>query len=111
MESLLRLEWARRDQAGPGDEPGTNSHWLLGGEAGEAAEAVEAGDASLGYSSEIWVAGWFQARFQMRLAVDDALSSSFRVSSFWGVCVALLQEGGLLCRGSWEGWGLGQGSS
>ena len=42
-----------------------NSHWLLGGEVGEAAEAVEAGDASLGYSSEIWVAGCFQARFQM----------------------------------------------
>ena len=46
-----------RDQAGLEDEPGTNSHWLLSGEAGEAAAAVEAGDASLGYSSEIWVAG------------------------------------------------------
>ena len=47
---------------------------------------MEAGDASLGYSSEIWVAGWFQARFQMRLGVDDALFSPFS-----GVCVALLQ--------------------
>ena len=72
---------------------------------------MEAGDASLGYSSDIWVAGWFQARFQMRLAVDDALFSSFGASSFWGVCVALQQGDGFLCRGFWEGWGPGQGSS
>ena len=35
----------------------TNSHWLLGGEAGEAVEAGEAGDASLGYLSFPCVAG------------------------------------------------------
>ena len=39
-----------------------NYDWLLGGEAVDAADAGEAGDASLGYSSRIWVAGWFQAR-------------------------------------------------
>ena len=77
----------------------------------EAAEAVEAGDASLGYSSEIWVAGCFQASFQMRLAADDALFSSSGASSSWGVCVALLQEDDFLCCGFWEGWGLGRGSN
>ena len=55
------LDWpaykAGRDQAGPGDEPGMISHWLLVGEAGEAVEAGEAEDASLGYSSFPWVAG------------------------------------------------------
>ena len=84
---------------------------LIGWEAGEAAETVEAGDASLGYSSDIWVAGWFQARFQMRLDVDDALSSFFGVLFFWEVCVALLQGDGFLCRGLWEGWGPDQGPS
>ena len=78
---------------------------------GEAAEGVDAGDASLGYSSEIWVAGCFQARFQIRLAADDALSSSLVASSSWGVCVALLQEDGFLCCGFWEGWGPGQRSN
>ena len=96
---------AGQDQAGPGDEPETNSHWLL------VWEAVEAEDASLGYSSDIWVASWFQASFQIRLAVDDAVSSYFGVSSFWGVCGALLQGDGFLCRGFWEEWGPGQGSS
>ena len=68
----------------------------------DAAEAGEAEDASLGYSSDLWVAGWFQARFQMLLdAVDDALSSSFGVSSFWVVCVALLQGDCFLCRDLW----------
>ena len=68
----------------------------------DAAEAGEAGDASLGYSSDLWVGGWFQARFQMLLdAVDDALSSSFGVSSFWVVCVVLLQGDGFLCRDLW----------
>ena len=68
----------------------------------DAAEAGEAGDASLGYSSDLWVAGWFQAGFQMLLhAVDDALSSSFGVSSFWVVCVVLLQGDGFLCRDLW----------
>ena len=40
-----------------------NYDWLLGGEAVDAADAGEAGDASLGYFSRIWVAGWFQACF------------------------------------------------
>ena len=77
----------------------------------DAAEAGEAGYASLGYSSGIWAAGWFQACFQMRLDVDDALSSSFWVSLSWVVCVALLQGDGFLCRDLWEGWGPGQGPS
>ena len=76
-----------------------------------AAEAGKAGDASLGYSSSIWVAGWFQARFQMRLDVDDALSSSFGVSFSREACGVLLQEGGFPCRDLWEGWGPGQGPS
>ena len=55
----------------------------------DAEEAGEAGDASLGYSSDLWVAGWFQAHFPWLLeAVDDALSSSF---------------GGLIFRGSLRG--------
>ena len=56
----------------------------------DAVDAGEAGDASLGYSSGIWVAGWFQARFQMRLDVDDALSSSFWVSLSWELCGVFL---------------------
>ena len=77
----------------------------------DAAEAGEAGDASLGYSLSIWVAGWFQVRFQMRLDVDDVLSSSFWVSFSWEACEVLLQEGGFPCHDLWEGWGTGQGPS
>ena len=44
-----------------------NCDWLLGREAVDAAGAREAGDASLGYSLRIWVAGWFQARFPCQL--------------------------------------------
>ena len=45
-----------------------NSDWLL---SREAVDAEKAGDASLGYSSSIWVAGWFQACFQNWLNVQD----------------------------------------
>ena len=57
-----------------------NCDWLQGGEAVDASDAGEAGDASLGYSSRIWVAGWFQARFQLRPDDDDVPSSVYRVS-------------------------------
>ena len=71
-----------------------------GGFGGE--EAGEAQDASLGYSINTWVAGWFQALFQRLLeTVDDALSSSFGVSFSRVACVALLQEDGFLCRDLW----------
>ena len=79
-----------------------NYGWLL---SGEAVDAVEAGDASLRHSSSILVAGWFQARFQMRLDDDDALSSSYGASFFWGACGVLLQEGGFPCCDLLEGWG------
>ena len=97
-----------------------NCEWLLSGEAVDAAEAGEAvdaaesgeaGDDSLKHSSSICVAGWFQARFQMRPDDDDAPSSSCGVSFFgeaWGV---LLGEGDFPCRDFLEGWGPGQGSS
>ena len=42
----------------------------------DAAEAGEAGDASFGYSSDLWVAGRFQARFQMLL--DGGLAPETR---------------------------------
>ena len=74
-----------------------NCDWLL---SGEAVDAAEAGDASLKHSSSIWVTGWFQARFQMHLDDDDALSSSYGASFFGEACRVLL-----------EGWGPGQGSS
>ena len=71
----------------------------------DAAEAGEAGDASLKHSSSIWVAGWCQARFQMRLDDDDAPSSSYRASFFGEACRVLLEEGGFPCHG-----GVGAGS-
>ena len=77
----------------------------------DAVEAGEAGDASLGYSSSIWVAGWFQAHFQMRLDDDDALSFSFGALFSWEACGVLLQEGGFPCCDLLEGWGPGQGPS
>ena len=88
-----------------------NYDWLLSGEAMDAAEAGEAGDASLKHSSSIWVLGWFQESFQMRLDDDNVLSSSYGASFFWGACEILLQEGGFSCRDLLEGWGPGQGHS
>ena len=81
-----------------------NCDWLLSGEAVDAVEAGEAGDASLKHSSSIWVAGWFQARFQMRPDDDDddddAPSSACRASFFWGRVISLAviswRDGGLV---------------
>ena len=87
-----------------------NCDWLLSGEAVDAAEAGEAGDASLKHSSSIWVAGWFQARFQMRPDDDDAPTSSCGASFFGEACRALLGEGDFPCHDFLEGWGPGQGS-
>ena len=87
--SLFRIRgWVRpvyiagRVQPGPGDQAVLNCDWLLSGEAVDAAEAGEAGDASPKNSSSISVAGWFQARFQMRPDDDDAPSSSCGASFF-----------------------------
>ena len=63
-----------------------NCDWLLSGEAVDAEEAGEAGDASLKHSLSIWVAGWFQAHFQMRPDDDDAPSSSYGASFFGEAC-------------------------
>ena len=71
----------------------------------DAAGAGEAGDASPGYSSSIWVAGWFQAHFQMRLDDDDALSSSFGALFFWEACGVLLGKVVFLAVISWRGGG------
>ena len=73
-----------------------NCDWLLGREAVDAAGEREAGDASLGYSSCIWVAGWFQARFQLRPDDDDdddAPSSVYGVTFCGEACGVLLREG------------------
>ena len=88
-----------------------NYDWLLGGEAVDAAEAGEAGDASLGYSSCIWVAGWFEASFQLRPDDDDAPSSVYGVLFCGEACGVLLREGDSLCHYFLEGWEPGQGSS
>ena len=88
-----------------------NCDWLLGGEAVDAADAGEAGDASLGYSSRIWVAGWFQVRFQLRPDDDDAPSSVYGVSFSGEACGVLLREVDSLYHYFLEGWELGQGSS
>ena len=85
-----------------------NCDWLL---SREAVDAVEAGTASLTHSSSIWVAGWFQACFQVRLDDDDAPSPSYGASFFGEACRVLLEEGGFPCRDFLEGWGPGQGSS
>ena len=81
---------------------------MLGGEAVDAVEAGEAGDASLWYSSSLWVGGLFQACFHWLLeAVDDALSFFFRASSF-GVAWEVETKGDdSLCRDLWKGWGPG----
>ena len=70
-----------------------NCDWLLGQEAVDAAGVRDAGDASLGYSSHIWVAGWFQAHFQLRPDDDDDAPSSVYGVLFCGV---LLREGDFL---------------
>ena len=88
-----------------------NCDWLLGGEAVDAADAGEAGDASLGYSSRIWVAGWFQVRFQLRPDDDDAPSSVYGVSFSGKACGVLLREVDSLYHYFLERWEPGQGSS
>ena len=92
-----------------------NCDWLLSGDAVDAAEAEEAGDASLKHSSSIWVAGWFQACFQMRPDDDDddddAPSSACRASFFGEACRVLLGKGDFPCRDFLVGWWPGQGSS
>ena len=89
-----------------------NCDWLLGGEAVDAADAGEAGDASLGYSLHIWVAGWFQARFQLHQDDDDdAPSSVYGVTFCVEACGVLLREGDSLYHHFLEGWEPGQGSS
>ena len=85
-----------------------NYDWLL---SGEAVDAAEAGDASLKHSLRTWVTGWFQACFQMCLDNDDALSSSYGVSFFWGACGVLLPEGDFPCCDLLAGWGPFQGPS
>ena len=81
---------------------------LLDQEAVDAAGALDAGDASLGYSSCIWVAGWFQMRFQLRPDDDDDASSAYGVSFFGEACGVLLREGDFLDCLFLEGWELGQ---
>ena len=73
-----------------------NCDWLLGREAVDAVGARDAGDVSLGYSSFMWVAGWFQGRFQLRSDDDDDASSAYGVSFFGDVCGVLLREGDFL---------------
>ena len=82
-----------------------NCAWLLSGEAVDAAETGEAGDASLKHSSSIWVAGWFQARFQMRPDDDDTPSSSCRASFFGEACEVLLGRVIFLAVTSWRDGG------
>ena len=78
----------------------------------DAVEAGEAGDASLRYSSDLWVTGWFQACFQWLLeAVDDALTSFFGVSFFGVACRVQMQGDDSLCCDLWWGWGPGWGPS
>ena len=53
----------------------------------DAVGAGRSGDASLGYSSQNWVTGWFQAGFHSGLDDDaDAFLVSCGASSFWGAC-------------------------
>ena len=77
-----------------------NCDWLL---SGEAVDTVRVGDASLKHSSRGWVAGWFQAGFQMRLDVADVPSFFCGVSFSLGACGVLLWEGGFICRDLLEG--------
>ena len=78
----------------------------------DAVETGKAGDASLGYSSFLWVGGLFQARFHWLLeAVDDALSFFFGASSFGVAWEVEMKGDDSLCRDLWEGWVLGRGPS
>ena len=76
---------AGQDQLDSRDRPGTNSYWLLGGDAVDAVEAEEAGDASLASASSPWVGGQFQAHFHWVLEDDagDVPSFSFWAVTFW----------------------------
>ena len=85
-----------------------NCDLLLGREAVDAADVREAGDASLGYSSRIWLVGWFKVRFQLRPDDDDAPSSVYGVTSCGEACGVLLREGDSLLHHFLEGWELGQ---
>ena len=79
-----------------------------GREAVDAVGAREAGDASLGYSSCIWVAGWIQARFQLRPDDDnDDASVVSRVSFCVGAYGVLGREGDSPGWLFLAGWGLG----
>ena len=63
----------------------------------DAAEAGVAGDASLRYSSFLWVGGLFQAHFHWLLeAIDDALSFFFGVA-----CEVQMKGDDFLCRDLW----------
>ena len=78
----------------------------------DAAGTREAGDASLGYSSRIWVADWIQAHFQLRPDDDDDDASVVSGISFCGEAYGvLLREGDSPGWPSLEGWGLGPLSS
>ena len=78
----------------------------------DAAGEQEAGDASLGYSSRIWVADWIQARFQLRPDDDDDDASVASGVLFCGETYGvLLREGDSPGWLSLEGWGLGPLSS
>ena len=68
-------------------------------------DAAEAGDASLKHSSCIWVTGWFQAGFQKCLDDDDALSSFYGISFFWGAWGFCCQRVVSLAVISWRGGG------
>ena len=89
---------ARQDQLGSRDRPGTNSHWLLGGDAVDAVDAGEAGDASLASGSSPWVGGRFQASFHWFLedAAGDAPSFSTWAAFFWASWMAEMQGGDFL---------------
>ena len=74
-------------------------------------DAAEAGNASLWYSSPLWVYGWFQAYFHWLLeAVDNALSF-FGASSFGVAWEVGMKGDDFLCRDLWKGWGPGRGPS
>ena len=80
----------------------------------DAAGAQDARDASLWYSSRIWVAGWFQERFQLRPDDDDDdddASAGYGVSFCGEAYRVLLREGDSLGCLFLEGWEPGHRSS
>ena len=89
LASLGLLIKPARISLPPGIRPGTNSHWLLGG------DAEEAGDASLASASSTWVGGRFQASFHWFLedAAGDAPSFSSWAVFFWASWMAEIQGG------------------